>query len=394
MKIVQINATCGRGSTGKICVSVSKLLTENSIENYILYSQGKSDYPLGINYAVPAEVKASALSSRVLGNWGFEGKQSTKRLIEKLEEIRPDAVHLHNLHSHACNLEQLFLYLKKSKIKVFWTFHDCWEFTAYCMYYDMAGCDKWKTECVNCPQKASYSWIFDNSSKIFKKKRALFSGLDMTIITPSKWLADEVKQSFLKDYPIKVINNGIDLSVFTPTESDFRIKYNCEDKLIVLGVAFVWDARKGIDIFIELSKRLPDEYRIVLVGTDDSTDEFLPENIISIHRTQNQRELAGIYSAADVFVNPTREENYPTVNMESIACGTPVVTFRTGGSAEIVDSGTGAVVDKDDVDGLEKEIIRICQNKERMGEHCLSRAESFDANNRLGEYLKLYYSMQ
>lgn len=394
MKIVQINATCGRGSTGKICVSVSRLLTENNIENYILYSQGKSDYPLGINYAMPSEVKASALSSRMLGNWGFEGKLSTKRLIEKLEEIKPDAVHLHNIHNHACNLELLFSYLKESKTKVFWTFHDCWEFTAYCMYYDMVQCEKWKTECADCPQKASYTWFFDNSPKIFKKKKELFSGLDMTVITPSKWLAGEVKQSFLKDYPVEVINNGIDLSVFKPTESDFRAKHNCEDKSLVLGVAFGWDARKGIDVFIELSKRLPDDCRIVLVGTDDSTDKLLPENIISIHRTQNQQELAEIYSAADVFVNPTREENYPTVNMEAIACGTPVVTFRTGGSAEIVDNSTGAVVDKNDVDGLEREIIRICKNKVNMREHCLSSAKEFDANNRLGEYLKLYNQMQ
>ena len=226
---------------------------------------------------------------------------------------------------------------------------------------------------------------------MWKFKCNWFTGIENCIIvTPSQWLADLVKQSYLKDYPVKVINNGIDLSVFKPTESSFREKYGLTDKKVVLGVAFGWGKRKGFDVFVELASRLPDDYRIVLVGTDDNVEKLLPAKIISIHRTQNQKELAEIYTTADVFANPTREENYPTVNMESIACGTPVVTFRTGGSPEIPDETCGSVVDCDDIDAMEIEIRRICEKKPYSVEACLQRAKSFDMNDRFKEYVDLY----
>ena len=214
----------------------------------------------------------------------------------------------------------------------------------------------------------------------------------MTIVTPSQWLADLVKESFLKEYPVKVIHNGIDLEVFKPTSSDFRERYGIPaEKSVLLGVAFGWGVRKGLDVFVELARRLdPEKYQIVLVGTDEKTDKLLPENIISIHRTQNQTELAEIYTAADLFVNPTREENYPTVNMESIACGTPVLTFRTGGSPEILTEKTGSVVPCDDIDALEQEIRRICIEKPFSQADCLEHAKSFDMHQRFEEYVKLY----
>lgn len=391
MKIVQLNVTCGLGSTGKICVSISKLLTQNNVENYILYSSGKSDYPLAIKYTNEHYIKLQALKSRILGNYGLNSKHATKTLLNELKRIKPDIVHLHNLHGHNCNLEILFSYLKKEKLKIFWTFHDCWAVTAYCPYFSMEKCDKWKTCCECCPLRKQFSWFADRSKELFEKKKEMFSGLDMMIVTPSQWLANLVKESFLKDYSVKVINNGIDLSVFNPTESDFRKKYEIGEKYMLLGVADGWGARKGLDVFVELSKKLdPAKYQIVLVGTNDSVDKQLPDNIISVHRTQNQKELAEIYTAADLFVNPTREENYPTVNMESIACGTPVLTFRTGGSPEIPDATCGAVVDCDDIEALEKEIIRIAEEKPFTVENCLLRARQFDQNERFKEYIDLY----
>lgn len=389
MRIAQINATCGAGSTGKICISVSELLSENGVENYIFYSSGSSDYPLGIKYANEIAIKMQTLVSRIFGNYGFEAKIATKKLINKLEKINPDVIHIHNIHSHNCNLEILFKYIKKKNIKVYWTFHDCWTFTGYCTHFDMIGCEKWKTECNNCVQYRYFSWFFDRSKYLFNKKKQLVLGINLTIITPSEWMAGLVKQSFLKDYPIKVINNGIDLNIFKPTKSNFREKYNLKDKYIILGVAFGWGKRKGLDIFIELSKRLDNSYQIVLVGTDDNVDKELPQKIISIHRTQNQNELAEIYTAADLFVNPTREENYPTVNMEAIACGTPVVTFNTGGSPEMLDSTCGTVVKKNDIDGIYNEIKRICETHPYSKDDCLKRAESFDKNLRFTEYLNL-----
>lgn len=391
MKIVQINATCGVGSTGKICVAVSEQLSKKGIENYIFYSAGSSDYPLGIKYANETIVKFQTLVSRIFGNYGFESKGITKRLIKELEKIKPDIVYIHNIHAHNCNFEMLLDYIKKNNIKTYWTFHDCWAFTAYCPHFDMIGCDKWRTGCYGCPQRKQFSWFFDRSAYLYNKKRAAIKGVDLTVITPSKWLAGLVKESFFKDFPVKVINNGIDLNIFKPTKSDFRKKYALENKYIVLGVAFGWGKRKGLDVFCELAKRLDGEkYKIVLVGTNDNIDKLLPENIISIHRTANQTELAEIYTAADIFANPTREEVLGLVNLEALACGTPVVTFDTGGSPECIDETCGAVAAKNDIGGMYNEIIRICETKPYDYESCIQRAKAFDKNNKFREYVNLW----
>lgn len=390
MKIVQINSTCGVGSTGKICVEISQLLKERGYENHILYSSSSNGYDSGIRYNVGKKTKMQALKSRVFGNYGFNSRLATLRLINNLNIIKPDIVHVHNIHSHDCHFEMLFNYLKKSNIKVYYTFHDCWAFTGYCPHFIMAKCDNWLTGCGNCVLSKRYSWFFDRSEKNYRRKKAALKGVNLTIITPSKWLAGLVKSSFLGECPVEVINNGIDLDIFRPIESDFRAKYGLENKKVLLGVSFGWSVNKGIDAFIELANRLPKEYTIVLVGTNDQVDKELPGNIISIHRTNNQQELAEIYSAADVFVNATREDTYPTVNMESLACGTPVLTFRTGGSPEMLDDTCGSVVDCDDIDALEREIIRICEDKPYSREACLKKAQEFDKNERFKEYVDLY----
>ena len=311
-------------------------------------------------------------------------------MIAHLERISPDVVHLHNLHGHDCHLEELFQYLRKRGMKLYWTFHDCWAFTAYCPYYDMANCSQWKNGCSNCPQRARFSWFIDRSRELFRRKKELLSGLDLTIVAPSHWMADQIRQSFLQEYEVKVIHNGIDLTTFRPQKSGFRTKYGLEEKFVLLGVAYDWGARKGLDVFIELAKRLDDRFRVVMVGTNRQIDKYLPGKIISIHTTQDQAELAQIYSAADVFVNPTREDNYPTVNLEALACGTPVVTFRTGGSPEMLSDQTGGVVERDDIDALEKEIIRICVNRPFLREQCVEKAAEFDEAKYFESYLALY----
>ena len=391
MKIVQINATCGVGSTGKICTSISSILTNNNIENYILYSSGKSDYPLGIRYMTDREIKMGALEARILGNFGFNSLTATKRMVRKVRDLNPDIVHLHNIHSHNCNLSILFEYLRENKKKVIWTFHDCWAFTGSCTYFSYVGCDKWKTQCNNCPKAHEFSWLFDTSSRLYNRKKSLYNDFDMTIVTPSKWLADLVKDSFLRCCPVKVINNGIDINIFRPRTSSFRRLHHINDSnYVVLGVGFEWGKRKGLDIFIDLVNHLPDEYRIVLVGTNDEIDKQIPSNIISIHRTNNQVELAEIYSAADVFVNPTREDNYPTVNMEALACGTPVITFNTGGSPEMLDDTCGIVVEREDIDGLVGAIQLVAENKIFSIEACLKKAVEFNQDICFKKYLDLY----
>lgn len=390
MKIVQINATCGSGSTGKICLAISKLLQREKIENYILYTQGKSDWPLAIRYGGKCYTKLQALKAKAFGNYGFNSHFATWRLLRQLRRIGPDIVHIHNIHSHDCHLGILLRWLKRRQVRVVWTFHDCWAFTGLCTQFDFVGCDRWKTGCGSCSQRRQRSWLMDTSSMLWRRKKALLTGLDLTVVTPSRWLADVVKQSFLGERPIQVIGHGIDLTVFRPAASDFAARWGCAEKHIVLGVAFHWDERKGLDVFVELARRLGPKYQIVLVGTDDAVDGLLPENILSIHRTQNQAELARIYSAAAVLVNPTREDTYPTVNMEALACGTPVITFATGGSPEIPDATCACVVARDDLDELTRQVRRVCQTRPFDRVACLRRAGDFDENVRLGRYLELY----
>lgn len=390
MKIVQLNVTCGVGSTGKICLAVSRLLNEKGVENYILFSEEDSDYEYGIKYADKLSIKLEALKSRAFGNYGFNSKSLTKKLITKLDEIKPDIVHLHNLHGHGCNLEMLFGYFKEKNIRLYWTFHDCWAFTGYCPHFDMVGCDKWQTQCGDCPQKGAYSFFFDKSDKLCTKKKELFSGLDLTIITPSQWLKDLVKKSFLGEYEVRVINNGIDLDIFKPSESDFRENHGIKDEFLVLGVAFNWDERKGIDVFTDLARTLPSDCRIVLVGTNENTRKLLPDNVIAIDRTENQQELAEIYTACDLFVNATREDTFPTVNIEALACGTPVLTFRTGGSPEIIDETCGMAVEKNDVDALRNAVLHIKESRPFTEEVCLKKSAEYNKNDKFKEYADLY----
>ncbi len=390
MKIVQLNVTCGLGSTGKICLAVSELLSAGGVANHILYSEGQSSFKNGIKYTDEIHIKLEALKSRVFGNYGFNSKAITKKLIAKLDEISPDIVHLHNIHGHGCNLEMLFTYFKKKQIKLYWTFHDCWAFTGYCPHFDMAGCDRWQTKCESCPQKGEYSFFFDRSKELYLKKKELLGGLNLTIITPSQWLASLVKKSFLGEYEVMVINNGIDLNVFRERKSDFRKKYAIEDKFIILGVAYNWDERKGIDVFTELSGTLPNDCKIVLVGTNEKVRNSLPGNIIAIDRTADQKELCEIYSAADVFVNATREDTFPTVNIEALACGTPVVTFDTGGSGEIIDETCGVKVAKNDTEALKKAILTVKNDRPFSGENCRKRAEMFRAEDKFRQYANNY----
>ena len=389
MKVVQINATCGIGSTGKICYGISRVMTAENIENYILCSRSNG-YPLGIACSDSRYIRFQALRAKILGNYGFNSKGATCKMIAELENIQPDLVHLHNIHGHDCDLKMLFSWFRRNHVRLLWTFHDCWTFTGYCTYFDMVRCEKWKHMCFNCPQRKASSWFFDRSRQLFQAKKKLLEDLDLTIITPSRWLADMVGMSFLKVYPVQVIYNGIDLNVFRPRRGDFRKKYSLENKKVVLGVAFGWGARKGLDVFVALAERLPEDYKIVLIGTDAETNKLLPDNILSIQRTQNQQELAEIYTAADVLANPTREEVLGLVNIEALACGTPGVTFESGGSPECYDASCGAVVPCDDVDAMEREILRICTERPYSEAACIRRAREFDQDKRFKEYVELY----
>lgn len=395
MKILQINSVCGVGSTGRIATDLYKVLEDQGHKCKIAYGRGTAPEGIdSIKIGSNLDNYAHVFKTRVFDKHGFGSVSATKKFIEEVKEYNPDIIHLHNIHGYYINIEILFNYLKEANKPVVWTLHDCWAFTGHCSHFDYVGCDKWKTECSNCIQKNEYpsSKVIDNSKLNYEKKKELFTSVkNMTIVTPSKWLANLVKESFLGKYQVEVINNGIDLEVFKPTESNFREKYNLQDKFIVLGVASVWTERKGIKYFIELSEQLSDDYKIVVVGVTEKQKKELPNNILAITRTNNVKELAQIYTVADVFVNPTLEDNFPTTNLEALACGTQVITFNTGGSVESIDNENGIVVYEKDLNGLKKAILKINNNIYKLNYEI--KAEIYNKVDRYKNYIELYHKL-
>ena len=393
--VVEINGI-NYSSTGTIALNIAKELRNNGFKVYTACKKSR----VGVRFQHEDQLFIGTwfdrvISERIANLTGYKGCYNvlnTYLFLKKLDEIKPDLIHMHLLHDTFINLRMLFRYIKKKNIPVIWTFHDCWAFTGQCSYFDAVRCEKWKTGCHDCPQTKIYpkTYFVDNTKTMWNLKKEWFNDVEnMTIVTPSVWLKKLVEESFLKDYPVKVIYNGINLNIFKPTDSDFRKQHNIEDKKLILGIAYNWDERKGLDVFIELAKRLPQEYQIVLVGTNDEVDKILPSNIISIHKTYNQEELVKIYSTADLFVNPTRQDNFPTVNIEALSCGIPVLAYETGGCPEIINDSCGSIVKKDDIDSLESEIIRICEKKPFDKKACIERAKQYNMRDKFKEYAQL-----
>ncbi len=356
MRVLMINSVCGIRSTGRICTDIADELTAQGHEVKIAY--GRESVPekhrkYAIKIGSDMDQRFHGIRTRLFDEHGFGSKKATEKFLQWADEFDPDIVWLHNIHGYYINIELLFAWIKKRpNMQVKWTLHDCWAFTGHCSYFTLVKCEQWRTHCSYCSQKARYpsSILKDNCKNNFDRKKAAFTGVEnMTLITPSQWLADLVKQSFLGEYPVEVHYNTIDTQVFKPTESDFRESRGLKDKKIVLGVASVWDERKGLGDFIKLSELLDDRFAIVLIGLTKKQIGQIPERIIALTRTNSTRELAEIYSSADVFFNPTYEDNYPTVNLESEACGTPVITYRTGGAPETLHSERSTVVDVGDL---------------------------------------------
>jgi putative colanic acid biosynthesis glycosyltransferase len=380
MKIVQINSF-SNGSTGSIMMNIHNELLKNNIDSYVVWGRGRksnNNHEIFMNDKIG--VYFHALYVRFTGRDGFASHYSTKKLLKKLDEIKPDIVHLHNIHGYYINIEMLFNYLKTNNIKVIWTLHDCWAITGHCAYFTVANCNKWMTHCNNCPIIYTYpKSLIDNSYWNYEKKMRIFDDANITIVTPSNWLSNIIKKSFLNKFPLTVINNGINTAIFKPTLSNFREKYNLKHQKIILGVANVWDKRKGLDDFIDLSKIIDDNYKIVLVGLSKKQINNIPVNILGLERTKNPEELAKIYSAADILFNPTHEENYPTVNLEANACGIPVVTYNTGGSPETVKFGIVT-----NLNDFKKNYKNIIDNVYIKKTNCCS------INNMVKSYLNLY----
>lgn len=394
MRVLQINTVCGVGSTGRIANGISDVCRKNGVENYVAYGYGKTSFPYSYRIGTDFDYYTHNILSRFFCKQGSYSFNATKKFLAWVEEIQPDIIHLHNLHGNFINIDLLFNYIKQTNTPCVWTLHDCWSFTGKCTHFDYVSCNKWREGCYSCPQLKNYpqSLFIDNSKKEYQKKKKLFGSIDnLTIITPSKWLASLAKVSFLGKYTVKVINNGIDLNIFKPTKSDWIYKYNLENKFIILGVASGWEERKGFKYFLKLAESLIDNQQIVLVGLTEKQKATLPSNIIGITKTNNIKELAEIYSAADVFVNPTLEDNFPTTNIESLACGTPVITFNTGGSGESLDDTCGIVVKKEDFPELLNAIEYARQQRPFSSGACIRRARTlYGQEDRFADYLTVY----
>lgn len=363
MRYLFINSVAGFGSTGRIAAEKCRKLMAEGHQCMIAYGRNVvdcEDIPT-IRIGSKLDYEFHGAMNRILDNHGFGSKAATRRFLQQVREYDPDVIWLHNLHGYYIHIGLLFRYLKTCGKKILWTLHDCWSFTGHCSHFTFVGCDRWKTGCHDCPQKGEYpaSFFFDNSTGNYKMKRSLFTGIpDLTIITPSQWLADLVKQSFLKEYPVEVEYNTINEDVFKPTPSDFRQRNNLENKKVILGVASVWGERKGLDIFAQLASMLDDCWRIVLVGLKPAQAKSMPETVISIDRTNNQTELAEIYTAADVFINPSREETFGLTTVEALACGTKAIVFRGTACEEIVNLRGGIAVEPN-ADAIFEALMRM-----------------------------------
>lgn len=388
------------GSTGNIMKSISTIAEDYEMGSYVAYPSSRTNNSIKLENSIKIgnilDRNIHLYRSYFSGYNGCYSVSSTNRFLEKIDEIGPDIIHLHNLHNCYINLKILFNYIKERDISIVWTLHDCWSFTGQCPHYTMVKCDKWKSGCFNCPSHKNYPAArVDRTKEMYTLKKLWFTGVEkLTIVTPSYWLKSQVEQSFLSEYPVKVINNGVDLSIFKPSESNFRQEYDLLDKTILLGVANPWSKKKGLDVFIELSSILNESYKIVLVGLTEEQKSNIPSNILSLPRTKSQSELAAVYSAADIFINPTYEDTFPTTNLEAMACGTPIITFNTGGSVEVINKYTGRIVVNNSIGELIKHIENLTlEGKEFYKIERVKEAKKYDQVIKFNEYIKLYNSI-
>ena len=397
MKVVQINSSCEYGSTGRITVEISKKLDEKQIENYIFYSGNRrSDFKNGIQINKKTSIRVHQVLSRVFGDQGWHSYFTTKKLVLKLKKISPDIIHLHNIHGYYLHMDVLFKYLAKSNAKVIFTLHDCWAFTGHCTHFTQAKCKKWLTLCHNCPQKTQYpySLFFDRSKTLFKRKQKLYDAIEnMTVTAVSLWLKKTAKQSkLLSKKEVCVIPNGIDIQKFLPKKPLDKINgTDVTGKHIVLGVANYWSERKGLNDFKQLAKKLSHEFIVVIVGIKKEQQIDMPKNIICLERTDSQEELAQIYSSALVFFNASIEETFGLTTVEAMACGTPVITYKSTACSDVVTKETGFALTSNDVDGVLQAIMKIKINgKEAYASACREHAKEYDSQRIYDEYINLY----
>lgn len=398
--LLQINVTANWGSTGRIAEEIGLVAIKNGWESYIAYGRGKPQSKSKlIRIGNDWDMYEHVLETRLLDDHGLASRGATRRLIELIDKINPNIVHLHNIHGYFINYKILFEYLANREIPVVWTLHDCWTFTGHCSHFVENNCYQWRDgDCLRCHFKRTYpaSLFLSRSHRNFLDKRKAFCSLsNVTMVPVSHWLEELVRESFLSKHQIRCIHNGVDVHTFRPKDNEIEVKkkLGVKQPYMLIGVASVWPASKGLADFVSLRALLPlDKYAIVLVGVDDKQAKRLPMGIKVVKRTNSQEELVGIYSAADVFLNMTYSDTFPTVNLEALASGTPVVTYLTGGSPEAVDKNTGIVVEQGNVSAVASAVEAICKNdKAHYAVACRQRAiEHFNKDDRFMDYIHLY----
>lgn len=396
MRIFQLNTFCGVKSTGRIAGEIARLVQMDGGECRIGYGVpgiSAESEPFAYRIGTPVERKIHGALRKLFDAEGYGSYWGTKQLVNELERFQPDLIHLHNLHGCYLHLRTLFQYLKTAGVPVVWTLHDCWPFTGHCAYFDYAQCERWTNECHHCPQQKSYPVCvgFDGSKRNHALKQSLFSEIpNLTFVAPCEWMKQPLSKSFLRNYPVRVIYNGVNRSDFTPTQSTLRERYHLQGKNVCLAVASEWDERKGLRYICDAARKMGDSYHFVVIGLLPEQIQNMPENVLGFEHTADMVELAAWYTLADCFVNPTLEDNMPMVNLEALACGTPVAVFKTGGCPEAIDQSCGCVVEQGNLETLCKAITHLCEQKSIMRDSCIQRAGLFDSCSTFQKYMDLY----
>ena len=397
MNVLQVNTVYPSGSTGRIVAEIAAYTAAQpgcrAFAAFGIGEAAREGNVIAVKIGNPPERKLHAVLRKLLDAEGYGSVSATKQLIRLCETNRVDVVHLHNLHGCYLNLKRWFRYLARAGVPVVWTLHDCWPMTGHCAHFTYCGCEKWKSQCGHCPQQRSYPECIgiDGSRRNYRLKKRLFTGVpNLTLIAPCNWMREIVRDSFLGNVPIRVIYNGVDTNRFRPETSDLRARYGLENKRVLLAAASDWTNRKGLPELLRLSEMLDDTYRLVILGLPEGQIKALPANVLGFTRIASADLLRRWYSAADCFVNPTLEDTMPLVNLEALACGTPLAVFATGGCPEVVTDDCGIVVEKGNVPALRDAVRRICESNDYPAEACVAQVERFSVEHTLRNYLELY----
>lgn len=396
MKVLQINAVYGVGSTGVIVRDIHNLCLKEGLESYVAYSSfGGGERPKGVSVGKTLGKKVHALLCRINGKQAYFSSGSTRKLLTYIKSLAPDVVVLHNLHSNYIHLNKLLSFLAREEIRTVIVLHDCWFFTGGCFHYTSVGCDRWLHGCGHCPKKKmdTVAYLMDRSAKIFEDRKKYLSAIkNLTVVGVSEWISQEAQKNFLGEKKVTYIHNGVDSEIFQPTASTLREKYHLQDRFVILGLASKFFLPKNQETYERIVSSLHSDETLVLLGCTSEQSKNLPNGVLGLPFIRGREELCQVYSMADVFVNCTREDTLPTVNLEAQACGTPVVTYANTGARETVDGACGFAVENGNAAEMIEKIALVKQyGKNAFSESCRDWIVThFDKNMNYRKYLELF----